>query len=146
VRVVGAALFIKFEEADGETEMALGAASGAAAKARVAGSGYRATAATLGPTMQALSTSTGLGFVHFGALAGVGKGQRARTACKCFTKCRLWLIIKSTSNTHSAGNADLCTRLSELKVAVAPAAAELLRFAGESVDGVMLLNGYDRSP
>jgi len=27
--------------------------------------------------MRALSTSTGLGFAHFGALAGVGKGQRA---------------------------------------------------------------------
>jgi hypothetical protein len=36
--------------------------------------------------MRALSTSTGLGFAHFGALAGVGKGQRASTACKRFTK------------------------------------------------------------
>jgi hypothetical protein len=27
--------------------------------------------------MRALSTSKGLGFAHFGALAGVGKGQRA---------------------------------------------------------------------
>jgi hypothetical protein len=31
-----------------------------------------------------------------------------------------------------------------LKVAVPAAAAELLRLAGESVDGVMLLNGYDK--
>jgi hypothetical protein len=37
--------------------------------------------------MRALSTSTGLGFAHFGALAGVGKGQRVS---KIF---RLWPII-----------------------------------------------------
>ena len=43
----------------------------------MAGSSYKATAAALGPAMRALSTSTGLGFAHFGALAGVGKGQRA---------------------------------------------------------------------
>jgi hypothetical protein len=35
--------------------------------------------------MRALFTSTGLGFAHFGALAGVGKGQRVSIACKCFT-------------------------------------------------------------
>jgi hypothetical protein len=52
------ALFIKFEEVEGESEMAL----------------------------RALSNSTGLGFAHFGALAGVGKGQHVSTACKCFTK------------------------------------------------------------
>jgi hypothetical protein len=100
-RVVGVALFIKFEEAEGETEMALEGASGAAAEARVAGSDYEATAAALGPAMRALSTSTGLGFAQFGALAGVGKGQRVSTECKCFTKCRLWLIIKTTSNALS---------------------------------------------
>jgi hypothetical protein len=71
----------------------LGGASGAAAEARVAGSGYKATAAALGPAMRALSTSSGLGFAHFGALAGVGKGQRVSTACKCFTKSRLWLML-----------------------------------------------------
>jgi hypothetical protein len=54
VRVAGVALFIKFEEAEGETEMALEAAAGAAAQARVAGSGYMATAAALGPAMSAL--------------------------------------------------------------------------------------------
>jgi hypothetical protein len=31
--------------------------------------------------MRALSTSTGLGFAHSGALADVGKGQRASLAC-----------------------------------------------------------------
>ena len=101
VRVVGVALFFKSEEAEGETEMALEAASGAAAEARVASSSYEANAAALGPAMRALSNSTGLGFAHFGALAGVGKGQRANTACKCFAKFRLWLIIKTTSNAHS---------------------------------------------
>jgi hypothetical protein len=43
----------------------------------------------------------------------------------------------------SAGNADMCARLSVLKVVVLAAAAELLRLAGESVDGMMLLNGND---
>jgi hypothetical protein len=42
----------------------------------------------------------GLGFAHFGALASIGKDQRASTACKCFAKFRLWLIIKMTSNVH----------------------------------------------
>jgi hypothetical protein len=41
VRVVGAALFIKFEEAEGETVMALEAAAGAAAEAHVAGNGFQ---------------------------------------------------------------------------------------------------------
>jgi hypothetical protein len=36
--------------------------------------------------MRALSTSSGLGFAHFGALAGVGKGQRVSTACKVLHK------------------------------------------------------------
>jgi hypothetical protein len=40
----------------------------------VAGSGYEATAEALGPAMRALSNSMG----HFGALAGGGKGQRAK--------------------------------------------------------------------
>ena len=53
-RVVGVALFIKFEEAEGKTWKA-----------------YR------------LSTSLGLSFAHFGALAGVGKGQRVSTAFSC---------------------------------------------------------------
>jgi hypothetical protein len=44
----------------------------------VAGSGYEATAAALGPTIRALSTSKGLGFAHFGALAGVGYVCRQR--------------------------------------------------------------------
>jgi hypothetical protein len=82
VRVVGGALFIKFEEVEGET----GRSAGAAAEARVAGSGYRATAAALEPAMRALSTSSGIVFARFGALAGVGKDQRVSTACKCFTK------------------------------------------------------------
>jgi hypothetical protein len=73
--------------------------------------------------MRALSTSSGLGFAHFGAFAGFGKGQRVRIACKCFKKCRLRLIIK---------------------VAVLAAAAGLLRLAGESLDGAMLLSGYDK--
>jgi hypothetical protein len=81
VRVVGVALSIKFEEADCETEVALKAAAGAAAEAPVAGSGYKATDATLGPAMRALSTSTELVFARFGALAGVGKGQRVNIAC-----------------------------------------------------------------
>jgi hypothetical protein len=81
--------------------VALEAAAGAAAEEHVAGSIYEATAAALGLAMQTLTTSTGLGFAHFGALAGVGKGQRVRTACKCFTKFHLWLIIKTTSNAHS---------------------------------------------
>jgi hypothetical protein len=95
------ALFIKFEEVEGETVLTLEASVGAAAEAHVERSGCRATAAALGPAMRALSTSTGLGFAHFGALAGVGKGQRVSTACKCFTKFCLWLVIKTTSNTHS---------------------------------------------
>jgi hypothetical protein len=57
--------------------VALEAAAGAAAEAHVAGSSYEATTAALGPAMRALSTSPGLGFAHFGALAGIGKGQRA---------------------------------------------------------------------
>jgi hypothetical protein len=76
-------------------------AAGAKAEARVSGSGYMATAAALGPAMRTPSTSTGLGFAHFGALAGVGKGPRVSTACKCFKKCRLWLIIKMTTKDHS---------------------------------------------
>jgi hypothetical protein len=39
VRVVGVALFIKFEEIQGETEMALEAAAGAAVEAHMAGTG-----------------------------------------------------------------------------------------------------------
>ena len=94
------ALFIKFEEVKDETEMALEAAAGATAEAHVAGSGYEATAAALGPAMRALSSSTGLGLAHFGALAGVGKGQRVRTACKCFTKFRLLLIRPTHKRTE----------------------------------------------
>jgi len=78
VRVVGVALFIKSEEVEGETEMALEAAASAVAEAHVAGNGNKATAATHGPAMRALSTSPGLGFAHLGALAGVGKGQRVK--------------------------------------------------------------------
>jgi hypothetical protein len=44
----------------------------------------------------------------------------------------------------SAGNLNSCSRPSVLKVAVVAAAAELLCLAGESVDGVMLLNGNDK--
>ena len=40
-----------------------------------------------------------------------------------------------------ASNADFCARLPVLKVVVLTAAAELLCFAGERVDGAMLLNG-----
>jgi hypothetical protein len=83
-RVVGVAIFIKLEEVEGETEMALGAAAGVAAEARVAGISYKATVAALGPAMRTLSTSRGLGFALFGALADVGKSQRVSTACKCF--------------------------------------------------------------
>jgi hypothetical protein len=36
--------------------------------------------------MRALSTSPGLSFAHFGALAGVGKGQRVSTACEVLHK------------------------------------------------------------
>jgi hypothetical protein len=46
----------------------------------------------------------------------------------------------------SAGTADFYARLSVLKVAVVAAAAELLRLAGESADGVMPLSGYDKEP
>jgi hypothetical protein len=73
-RVAGVAFFIKFEKVEGETEMALEASASAAAEARVAGSGYNSTAAALGFATRALSKSTGFGFAHFGALAGVGKG------------------------------------------------------------------------
>jgi hypothetical protein len=90
-RVVRVALFISFEEVESETEVALEASAGAAAEAHVANSSFRATAAALGPCIRTLSTSEGLGFAHFGALAGVGKGQRANTACKRFTKFCLWL-------------------------------------------------------
>jgi hypothetical protein len=55
----------------------------------------------LRPAMHTLSISTGLGFAHFGELSGVGKGQRVSTACKCFKKCRLRLIITTTFNAHS---------------------------------------------
>jgi hypothetical protein len=35
--------------------------------------------------VRALFTSPGIGFAHFGALGGVGKGQRVSTACtNCF--------------------------------------------------------------
>jgi|AntAceMinimDraft_1070359.scaffolds.fasta_scaffold53906_1 hypothetical protein len=44
----------------------------------------------------------------------------------------------------SPGNANSCSRPTELKVAVAAAAAELLRLACEFVDGVMLLNCSDK--
>jgi hypothetical protein len=101
LRVVGVALFITFEEAECETGVALDASAGATAEAHVAGSDYEDTAAALEPAMRALSTSTGLGFAHFGALAGVSKGQRASTACKNFTRFRLRLMIKSTSNAYS---------------------------------------------
>ena len=50
-------------------------------------------------------------------------------------------LFASRHLTTSAGNSDLCARLSVLKVVVLAAAAELLRLAGESVDGMMLLNG-----
>jgi hypothetical protein len=100
VRVLCVAPFIKFEEAEGKTDMALKAAAGATAEAHVAGSGYEATAAALGPAMRALTNSVGLGLAHFGALAGVGKGQRVRTACKCFTKFRLLLIRPTHKRTE----------------------------------------------
>jgi hypothetical protein len=44
----------------------------------------------------------------------------------------------------SSGNKNSCSRLSVLKVAAVAAAAELLRLAGESADGVILLNGHDK--
>jgi hypothetical protein len=66
----------------------------------VAGSSYKATAAALGPAMSALSTSAGFGFALFGALAGVGKGQRVSTACKCFTKSRIWLVSPTHKQTE----------------------------------------------
>jgi hypothetical protein len=67
----------------------------------VACSGFEANATALGPALRALSTSTGLGFAQFGALAGVGKDQRTSTAFKYFIKRRPWLIIKTTSNVYS---------------------------------------------
>jgi hypothetical protein len=103
--------------------------------------------------MLALSTSKGLGFAKSCALAGFDKDQRASTAFKCFIERRLWLIIKTASNANSfckahlptsAGNANSCSRPSILKEAVAAAAAEFLRLAGESVDGVALPNGSDK--
>jgi hypothetical protein len=138
--LAGVALFIKFEEAECETKVALGASAGAAAEAHVAGSGYMATAAALGPAMHALSTSTGLGFAHFGALAGIGMGQRVGIACK---RPPIPALFANPHLITSAGNANSCSRPSVLKVAVVAAAADLLRFAGESVDGVMPLNGKD---
>jgi hypothetical protein len=42
--------------------------------------------------MRALSTSTGLGFAHFGALAGVGKGQGVSTARSAPLEIELGLI------------------------------------------------------
>jgi hypothetical protein len=93
VRVIGVALFIKFEEAEGKSEMALEAASEAHM-----GCGYNANATALEPAMHARSTSTGLGSAHFRALAGVGTGQRVSTACKCLKKLSLWLMIKTTSS------------------------------------------------
>jgi hypothetical protein len=101
MRVVGMALFIKSEEAEGETEMALEAIAGAAAVACVAGRGYEFNAAALFAAMRALSTSAGLGFAHFGALAGVGKSKRASTVHKLYNLFRLWLIIKEASNDQS---------------------------------------------
>ena len=44
----------------------------------------------------------------------------------------------------SAGNANSCSGPSVLEEAVAAAAAELLRLAGESFDGVMLPSGNDK--
>jgi hypothetical protein len=89
LRVVGVALFIKFEKVEGKIEVALEAAAGAAAEAHVAGRGYEATAAALGPAIRALSTSAVLGFAHFGALAGAGKVERASNASGCFEIFRL---------------------------------------------------------
>jgi hypothetical protein len=51
--------------------------------------------------MRALFTSTELGFAHFGALAGVGKGHRVSTVRKRFAEFRLWIIVKTTSNALS---------------------------------------------
>jgi hypothetical protein len=63
------ALFIKFQEAECETEVALEVFAGATAEAHVAGKDYEATAAALEPAMRALSLP-----------------QRGfSTACKCFT-------------------------------------------------------------
>ena len=70
--MVSVALFIKLEEPEGETEMALEAAAGAGAEAHVVDSGYWATAAALRSAIRALSNSAGLGFARFGELAGVG--------------------------------------------------------------------------
>ena len=56
-------------------------------------------------------------------------------------------MLTLLANRHlptSAGNVDLCTKDSVLKVDVVAAAAELLRLAGESIDGVMNLNGYEK--
>jgi len=44
-------------------------------------------------------------------------------------------LFASPNLPTSAGNADLCARLSVLKEAVLASAAELLYMAGESVDG-----------
>jgi hypothetical protein len=44
----------------------------------------------------------------------------------------------------SEGNASSCSGPSVLKVAVVVAAAELLRLAGESVEGVVFLNVNDK--
>jgi hypothetical protein len=74
--------------------MALEASAGATSEARAAGSGNKGTTATLGPAMRALATSTGLGFAHFGTLAGV------TSAYKCLSKGRLWLIIITAFNAH----------------------------------------------
>ena len=56
-------------------------------------------------------------------------------------------MLTCFANPHlprSAGSVNSCSRPFVLKVAVVAAAAELLCLAGESVDGLMRLNGNDK--
>jgi hypothetical protein len=84
--VVGVALFIKFEEAEGEIEMAFEADAGAAVEARLAGSGYKANAAALEPATRTLSTRRGSASRTSALSPASARASASSTACKCFIK------------------------------------------------------------
>jgi hypothetical protein len=81
------------------------AAAGAAAEAHVAGSGYKAIAAALGPTMRTLSPSTGLGFVHFGEKKSHSFCQPSPSYCPFLQNKMTGLLVPFESlDTHSNKN------------------------------------------
>ena len=83
----------------------------AAAEAHVVGTGYKAPAAALGPAMRTLSTSSGLGFAHSGALAGVGKGQRVKLRNDLQSSLFLQILaIQCLRATQTRASGPLCLK------------------------------------